>query len=70
MPRVSEPIKPRHAQSLWRLFDIDDAENHVVTSDHRHRRLLGARRERPRNRHAAEQRDELASCKMPAITAD
>ena len=29
--------------------------------DHRHRRLLRARRERPRDRRAAEQRDELAS---------
>src|SRR4029450_11528100 len=29
-------------------------------SDHRHRRLLRARRERPRHRCAAEQRDELA----------
>ena len=28
--------------------------------DHRHRRLLRARRERPRSRRAAEQRDELA----------
>src|SRR6516225_2859011 len=28
--------------------------------DHRHRRLLRARRERPRGRRAAEQRDELA----------
>ena len=30
-------------------------------ADHRHRRLLRARRERPRRRRAAEQRDELAS---------
>ena len=30
-------------------------------SDHRHRRLLRARRERPRGRRAAEQRDELAA---------
>src|SRR5262249_47212681 len=29
-------------------------------SDHRHRRLLRARRERPRGRRAAEQRDEVA----------
>ena len=29
--------------------------------DHRHRRLLRARRERPRDRRAAEERDELAS---------
>ena len=29
-------------------------------ADHRHRRLLRARRERPRGRRAAEQRDELA----------
>src|SRR5215471_13034670 len=28
--------------------------------DHRHRRLLRARRERPRNRRAAEKRDEIA----------
>src|SRR5262245_48501611 len=32
----------------------------VQEPDHRHRRLLRARRERPRDRHAAEQRDELA----------
>src|SRR4029453_15340143 len=32
----------------------------VEKSDHRHRRLLRARRERPNSRHAAEQRDELA----------
>ena len=30
-------------------------------SNHRHRRLLRARRERPRRRRAAEQRDELAA---------
>ena len=30
-------------------------------SDHGHRRLLRARRERPRGRRAAEQRDELAA---------
>jgi hypothetical protein len=29
--------------------------------DHRHRRLLRARRERPRGRRAAEKRDELAA---------
>jgi hypothetical protein len=29
-------------------------------SDHRHRRLLCARRQRPRRRRATEQRDELA----------
>ena len=32
----------------------------VEEPDHRHRRLLRARRERPRSRRAAEQRDELA----------
>src|SRR5215469_16547349 len=30
-------------------------------ADHRHRRLLRPRRERPRRRHAAEQCDELAT---------
>jgi hypothetical protein len=30
-------------------------------SDHRHRRLLRARHERPRGRRAAEKRDELAA---------
>jgi hypothetical protein len=30
-------------------------------ANHRHRRLLRARRKRPRRRRAAEQRDELAS---------
>ena len=29
-------------------------------SDYRHRRLLGMRRERPRDRHAADERDKLA----------
>jgi hypothetical protein len=29
-------------------------------ADHRHRRLLRPRRERPRGRHAADERDELA----------
>src|SRR5262249_26091486 len=33
----------------------------VEKSDHRHRRLLRARRERPRDGRAAEQRDELAA---------
>src|SRR5262249_56688142 len=33
----------------------------IEDSDHRHRRLLRARRERPRDRRAAEQRDELAA---------
>src|SRR5262245_41781009 len=33
----------------------------VKEPDHRHRRLLRARRERPRRRRAAEQRDELAA---------
>ena len=33
----------------------------VEKPDHRHRRLLRARRERPRRRRAAEQRDELAA---------
>ena len=33
----------------------------VEEPDHRHRRLLRARRERPRRRRAAEQRDELAA---------
>jgi hypothetical protein len=32
----------------------------VQIADHRHRRLLRARSERPRYRHAAEKRDELA----------
>ena len=35
---------------------------HVAAKpDHRHRRLLRARRQRPRGRRAAKQRDELAS---------
>ena len=33
----------------------------VDEPDHRHRRLLRARRDRPRRRRAAEQRDELAA---------
>src|SRR5262245_49656177 len=34
------------------------------TADHRHRRLLRARRERPRDRPAAEERDELATFQL------
>ena len=38
---------------------------HVAAKpDHRHRRLLRARRQRPRGRRAAEQRDELASFQL------
>ena len=33
-------------------------------ADHRHRRLLRARRERPRGRRAAEQRDEFPSLQL------
>src|SRR5262249_1921071 len=36
----------------------------VQVSDHRHRRLLRARRERPCRRSAAEQRDELAAVQL------
>jgi hypothetical protein len=38
-------------------------------ADHRHRRLLRARRERPRDRRAADQRDEVAPfhCSMPPV---
>ena len=35
--------------------------------DHRHRRLLRARRERPRGRRAAEQRDELRRVHCPVL---
>jgi hypothetical protein len=37
------------------------ARSGTKKSDHRHRRLLRPRRERPRRRRAAEQRDELAA---------
>ena len=38
---------------------------HVAAKpDHRHRRLLRARRQRPRGRRAAEQRDELAALQL------
>jgi hypothetical protein len=33
----------------------------IKQTDHRHRRLLRVRRERPRDRRAADQRNELAS---------
>jgi hypothetical protein len=38
-------------------------------TDHRHRRLLRARRERPRYRRAAEERDEIAAfhCPVPPV---
>jgi hypothetical protein len=36
----------------------------VEEPDHRHRRLLRARRQRPRNRSAAEQRDEVPSFQL------
>src|SRR6516164_4967609 len=43
----------------------------VKKSDHRHRRLLRARRERPRSRRATEERDEVAPfhCPMPPVLA-
>jgi len=43
-------------------FSANPRRNAVTAdkSDHRHRRLLRARRERPRSRGAANQRDELA----------
>ena len=44
---------PRLARRVLGRPAVDEA-------DHRHRRLLRARRERPRRRRAAEQRDELA----------
>ena len=37
--------------------------------DHRHRRLLRARSERPRYRHTAEKRDELASLHVSPLRA-
>ena len=36
----------------------------IEETDHRHSRLLRARRVRPRRRRAAEQRDELASMSL------
>src|SRR5439155_15321588 len=42
------------------IFAIRFARLTVEVTDHRHCRLLRARRERPRGRRAAEQRDELA----------
>ena len=43
----------------------------VEITNHRHRRLLRARRERPRRRRAAEQRDERAPvhCPVPPVTS-
>ena len=41
-------------------FRVPVRRRRVKKPDHRHRRLLRARRERPRRRRAAEQRDELA----------
>jgi hypothetical protein len=37
--------------------------------DHRHRRLLRARRERPRRRRSAQQRDELAAFQLIELHA-
>jgi hypothetical protein len=68
---VGPPVFDRHvlARDIAGLFQAltkaaqairDHLSRSVVEeSDHRHRRLLRARRERPRGR-AAEQRDELA----------
>jgi hypothetical protein len=36
-------------------------------SDHRHRRLLRPRRERPRSRHSTEKGDELAPLHVPPL---
>jgi hypothetical protein len=38
-----------------------------MISDHRHRRLLRARRERPRRRRAAEKGDELAALHLEPL---
>ena len=58
---------PRHSRfrsGPWRnarTWCADRIRRRAVEEpDHRHRRLLRARRERPRDRRAAEQRDELA----------
>src|SRR5215813_7276092 len=40
---------------------VSSGRSAAEESDHRHRRLLRARRERPHDRRAAEQRDELAA---------
>jgi hypothetical protein len=48
-------VEGRETESVW--FPRPGAD----LSDHRHRRLLRPRRERPRSRRAAEQRDELAA---------
>jgi hypothetical protein len=42
------------------MLRIRTREGYVQESDHWHRRLLRPRRERPRCRRPAEQRDELA----------
>jgi hypothetical protein len=47
----------KSAQPLGNRFGRSDLEK----SDHRHRRLLRARRERPRGHRAAEKGDELAA---------
>jgi hypothetical protein len=47
--------------NLERRINCRPAAEHT---DHRYRRLLRARRERPRGRHAADERDELASFKL------
>jgi hypothetical protein len=43
------------------------ARSGTKKSDHRHRRLLRAHRERPRGRCAAEQRDEIAAFQMTEL---
>src|SRR5215831_16482459 len=56
---------------MIRLGGLARAENLALEPDHRHWRLLRARRERPRCCHTAEQRDELApsnvTCHAPSL---
>ena len=54
---------PQAAQECGQKVSPADRRGAAQQPDDRHRRLLRPRRERPRNRRAAEKRDELvASC--------
>jgi hypothetical protein len=54
-PASLTTLAKRIPQRQWLRLSFEEK------SDHRHRRLLRGRRERPRGSRAAEQRDELAS---------
>ena len=61
---TSSNLRRLHHRQVGGLGALEDAadlrQRGAEETDYRHHRLLRARRERPRGRRAAEQRDELA----------